>query len=443
MTTETIHGSWWNAETPDQKYGGVLTVESGKQPVLELRGHTLILQGATGPGVQFPGSTLVAAVHGDTSSGHFVLLDCQWGGMSMGLSQTTKLLARYAVSGIGIDGLDEEFVKRVDLRVPALSAMLGRYPVRPMGKGLRNKAKTARFAVHRAQHDWENGTTRVRWWFNPRTHLAPTSAKIEMHPEIVFRDSEKRSLRYCIEHWIRPSLGLIEVATGIEVTAAEIRLWQVQRPDKRHRFEYEPVRLYAPWVDEAKTELTDADLVANVVDVNMNPDGVMDLLEKFTHLQSTHIAFVDRLSVVMENHRQKRDAHSRFLDLSAGLEAYHSKTFGRGEMAQDDFVTRRDEVVQALKSSGLNPDELKFATKYLKKSSADHGLSKRLSDLGAKAGLKSKWKKSKVTHIEMAEYRNVLAHGGEPPSTDFRIAYEQLYELARKIVLIELGMINS
>lgn len=439
MPTETSYGTWWDPADPDNKVAGQLTWEHLKSPELSLldppmrmwAGRDLAAGEAMGIGDQF-----VPMLHGMLADrGGVTLLSCQFGGMKLGRTSTHRLRVGRVLTGVWLDEPDEAFARRVDAEFPALAGLLGEYPVRPV-KWPRGGSGQLRVKVDDRRLSWRAGDVEASWLYKWSSSVGTTDANFRMIPTVELTSSSPRSLGYWFDEWLIPINQLLTAATGAKSNPAVVRVWMKKNLTKTER----PTLAIPVWsrgVGEHDYEFDRHRVLMRAGAIDLNPGGLPDVLRRMVSLGLEQEVFLDLLTSTINY--SDRPVRNRYLDLTSGLEAYHTQRHGIAALSPEAFKAQRKEAIDALSVAGVEATARKFIKRWMP-TKPGRSLEERLRVLAKEVGLLDGWT---VDPGRMAGLRNDVAHGNTGlDHAALDTAYEQAFDLARRLVLHELAIVE-
>lgn len=437
MTTESSYGMWWDPADPDNKVAGHLTWEPLRTPILSLLDPPLRMWAgvdlAEGEAIGI-GEHFVPMLHGILADqGGVTLLACHFGGMSTGKTLTHRLRVGHVLTGVWLNEPAEAFLRRVEVELPALEALLGAYPVRPT-RNLTTRSRQVSLTLDSRTHHWKEGTTEIAWEYQWSTSVGRTMTRIAMAPTAVLSSSTPKSLGFWLDEWVVPMNQLMTVVTGAKSNPRSVRVWMKKnlRPVERQAT---GIPLWMQGVGDHEYEYQQHRVLMRADAIDLNPNGLPDVIRRTRRLSAEQDVFLSLLSGVINY--SDRPMRNRYLDLTSGLEAYHSQVHGVGPMSLDVFKTKRNEAIEAISAAGLDVTNRRFIKRWLL-TRPSHSLETRIGQLAKDVGVLKSWT---LDAQRMGALRNDVAHGntGVDPE-DLRTAYDQAFDLARRLVLHELGL---
>ncbi|MEQ1700653.1 MAG: hypothetical protein ABMA25_11100 [Ilumatobacteraceae bacterium] len=416
--TTSLFGHWWTPENPSRTFSGTLTQEPLKAPVLTLLDE----------GVAFVSPPEV--LHGSTDKGFVTLIRCTFAGVSISQAVLTRYRVEAAVFGARLTSPDQAWIRRIELEVPALVPLLGVWPLKTKLR-LPTHAKRATLTLDHNSFRWKDATNEIIWEYRLTTATDGTSARYAMVPVMSLTDAMPRSLRFWNE-LLFPINSAIEILTGSKSNPSVVRVWERKNLGRFDR-QVNPVTIMqrgvGPASDHAYTRpLANAEVLAT------NPGGLHDVARRALTLQREQPVFASFLSDAITY--PDRPIHNRFMDLMTSLESYDSVVRGLGPVEPERFKAQRATLLRAAKDA-LPPSDAKFVKRWFPGRSF-YSLEDRLRVLATRANVLGAWQ---LTPASMASVRNDIAHGNAKlRHEDLHGAYEQAFDLARRIALLDLGI---
>jgi hypothetical protein len=328
MQTGTFEGNWWLPETPEDKVSGVLTIEWGTRPVLELRG--LLRPNDVGDAIRL---TLVAGegypvVHGEAAEGRQITLE---GTSSMGGNE------------LHLDELDRSIV-----RLEAGRAWLGALLAEPSAETfmLMHLRLTRLTDITKSSSgaSVEGATIEVVPADpTPASETEPVGAELA---EFRVRVDDPLRIDALMDTYVRPMRSLIALATGGDVAIDELILEHrsganagrpIEVVEKRRNVSTRPDRRLLPH------EI--------LFDLDGLPTGFEDAIRRWllvgSRLRTILDLFVGPLVApfMYEEHR--------FLNFAQAAESYHRIQHDGTVLPPDGYAKRVDAALDAC------PTELK------------------------------------------------------------------------------------
>jgi hypothetical protein len=439
VSAESGYGMWWDPTDPENTVAGLLSWESLRSPTLSLLDAPARMWAGTdlasGQGVDF-GEQPVPMLHGKLADkGIVTLLDCRFFGMSLGRTSTHRLRIGKVLTGTLLHARDEAFVRRMEVELPALEALLGAYPVHPV-RYPTTQSRQIRLTLDHRQQSWKEGTTEITWEYQCSTSVRPTSTRVEMTPTLVLTNSAPKSLDYWIDEWVGPTNQLMTVATGAKSNPRSVTVWVKKNltPAERHTT---GISLWAQGVGEHEYQYRRDEVLLRAPQIDLNPKGLPDVIRQTRRLSADHDVFLSLLAGVINY--SDRPMRNRYLDLTSGLEAYHSQVHGVGPISVDTFKAKRKAAIDAVASARLDLADRRFIQRWLL-SRPSYSLEDRLRRLATDVGVLKRWT---IDAQQMSALRNDVAHGKTAVDLQLlRGAYDQARDLARRVVLRELGIVS-
>lgn len=369
--------------------------------------------------------------------GGVTLLHLTHAGISIGPTYQASLRARFAISGVWVDhDADDAFLRRVQVFLPSLETLL---PTKaysynfPKGRS----RDRHRVTVHPGRFTWSHDDVTVEWdrMSFPRINL--TDFALTTTTRLNLTSSRPRSVRYWVDTWIYPTLRLLPILTGRPADPSGVEMWMTKHArtaEQRHRV----FRLFARGIGERDDGTNERDRprpIATAADIDRNPDGLAGVLDRFAKFEADHPVALPLLQSSIYD--PDRPLPNRYLELTAALEAFDSKRIGEVPIPDATFKATRTEVLARVKEAGASTDDTKFLKRWMPTRS-HYSLEARLRRLHKAAPTGSAW--TDVTYADMAEIRNQLAHGTEADDEKLRVAHDQALDVARHLVLCELGI---
>lgn len=437
MKNETAYGTWWHPNHSDHEVTGTLTWHPLRVPELSVMDPPLHLwagdDGSRFEGVPLGGSASIAILHGLLADeGEITLLGCTYGGMALGKTHTYRFRAWQALKGIWLDHPEEPFARRIEAELPALALLLGQYPVRPaaLPKG---RSRKVTLDLEQRQLSWRADGCEVSWQYNPRTSVRDTSTRVSMTPTVTLTSPRPRSIGYWAGDWLYPINRLVEVATGRKSNPRMISAWPKKHlsPAEKHTTR---VAIWSKGVGAHDFQHDENDVLISAADIARDPARLPDVVRHVRRLASEQEVFLDLLSDTITH--QDRPIRNRYLDLVSGLEAFHTQIHGLGSISPDDFKRQRATAIAEIAS--IDPAARRFIKRWLP-GKPHRSLEYRLRALRETVGTLDGWN---VSAEQMARIRNNVAHGNsETDEGLLKTAYDQAFDLARRLVLHELGLL--
>ena len=182
-------GEWWEPERPATRVSGQLQIEPLRFPELALLNPPDELWAgpelAAGVAVGF-GEHAIPMLLGLTDDGAATLLDCRSSGIRWATTTTHRFRVACAVGDVWLDSPGEEFIRRVEVEVPALQALLG--PGLRLDKPSR-RATRLTVQVQRKKFVWRTTDVEVTWEYNWTANAGDTSVGIQSQPRVTLTSS--------------------------------------------------------------------------------------------------------------------------------------------------------------------------------------------------------------------------------------------------------------
>jgi hypothetical protein len=435
--SESSYGLWWAPAVPDRKVAGHLTYEPLRAPQLSLLDAPPQIW--AGPDLQPDesyqiGDMGIPILHGRLADqGEVTLLDCRWSGLSVGVTATHTMRVGRAVIGVLLDKPDQKFVRRIEIDLPALEILLGKYPIRPI-KWPNRRSRSVQLTLDNHRCSWDDSTTQIAWEYQWSVSVGDVSTNISMAPMMILTSGKPRSLDKWIGEWVSPVNDLLEVMTGARSNPRSISVWIKKHltPDERSAT---MMPIWQQGVGSHEHDLGRYEVLANAKAVDNNPLGLHDVVVRFRRLAVDQAVFLSLLGGAIRY--PDRPSQNRYLDLTSALEAYHSNLHGKGPITPETFQERRESIIAATNAAGLGSSDVRFMKRWLARWSY-FSLEQRLERLARDTGVLSNWS---VRTTRMAYLRNDIAHGNAyVDARELRTAHDQAFDLARRLVLQELGM---
>lgn len=435
---ESSFGMWWDPTEPDNKVAGQLTWEPLKAPVLSLLDPPLRMWAgadlAAGVARSLGGET-VPMIHGTLANrGEVTLLGCHWGGMKLQPKTATyRLRVSQALPGIWLDEPDEAFIRRVEVELPALAALLGEFPIRA-DKLATGRGRKVQLALDHRTHSWKSGEVEAMWRYNWTTTIGRTSSTVTMRPTVDLTSSRPKPLDYWVEQWLVPMNLLLTTVTGTRSNPAQINVWKRKHLTRDVRATLR-IPVWAQGVGQHDHASKRQRLLLRADAIDRNPGGLHSVLERVRDLGREQEVFLDLLIATINY--SDRPVRNLYLDLTSALEAFHSQRYGLSSMSVDTFKQQRKDAIDAIADSGVANAHRKFVKRWLP-GRPSRSLEVRLQRLARDVGVLESWT---ISPLEMASLRNDVAHGNT--GLDYRAldaAHEQAFDLSRRLVLHELGI---
>lgn len=425
MASESIYGMWWAPEQPDQKVPGSLTWEPPRAPVLEVRDPPESFGG-------FGRDLTIPIVVGDVSRfGWMTLLDCEYGGGNWGMSSSQRWHVGQAISRVRLDHRSYPMFRRVELDVPALALLLGRYPIRPKTP-LSGRSQEARFTLEHRRRTWKAEGVEVQAWYCWRKSRDELGVDLRMVPQIYLSTATSRSISYWFDEWLVPLNAFLEVATARPFRPRSVGLWTTKHITRMARAT-DRLDLWSSGIDpDAVSEFRGSDIhlsepLLSIEDIE--GASIHDVLKRAKSFTEKHEVFWSLLAFVLRE--TERPMRNRYLDVIASLEAYDSREHGVGPIDISLYKAERKRALESVQ----DPTARKFLKRWVRGRS-EFSLEDRLRRSAKATGVA--WKIDAAT---MAKVRNDIAHGNAHPDRYvLRDCFAQALEVARKLALAEMGL---
>ena len=258
-----------------------------------------------------------------------------------------------------------------------------------------------------------------------------------MIPTVELTSSSPRALGYWFDEWLIPINHLLTAATCAKSNPAEIRVWMKKNLTKAERSTH-AIPVWSRGVGEHNFEFDRHRVLMRATAIDLNPGGLPDVLQRMMALGVEQEVFLDLLTSTINY--SDRPLRNRYLDLTSGLEAYHTRRHGVAALSAEEFKTQRKEAIDALSAAGVQATARKFIKRWMPTESG-RSLEERLRVLAEEVGLLDGWT---VDPGRMAGLRNDLAYGNTGlDHAALDTAYEQSFDLARRLVLHELAILEA
>lgn len=441
--TRSSYGLWWAPDDPNSKVAGQLTWGDLRSPRLSLLEATNQMWVGPGQAAQLaaghgaaPGTELVPVLHGRLADhGIVTLLASRFAGINIGSTQTQTLQASEALVGAWLDDPEEKFLRRIEIDMPALEAVIGIFPITHV-KDPSGRAARIDYRLDHRRITWKRDGVEVIWEYKWSSHIGRTSADISMTPTMTLASGRPRSLTFWVNEWIVPLNRLMQIATGSSSRLRAVTGWEQKKPTPQQRAG-SSVEIWMRGVGDHDPGHDPHDVFMPAGAIALNPGGIHDVVHEVLRLSLEQEAFLGLLSDVIVF--QDRPLRNRYLDIVGALEAFHTQIKGRGPVPSDEFKAERKDTIASLRSAEADAAAVRFVKRWLP-SESHYALDRRLNDLGKLVGVADSWS---IDALAMARLRNKVAHGDtEVADHNLQAAYEQAFTLARFLVFRELGMVN-
>lgn len=424
--TQTLFGTWWNPEHPNQRWSGKLTWEPPFSPELELLDapfHTSFGQEHVPP-------MLLGRVD---RVGYITLLGCRPWGAHYGAGTTGNYRISHVLVGAHLNMSAERFVRRVELEVPALALVLGGRPV-DFGHQPTSRTRTMRVNVDRRRLVWKDDEVEIKFHYIWSVRHEELGLDITMSPYVYLSSRTSQSFDWWFTQWLLPLSQLIQVMSGEMFRAKRVGLWMKKGITRMERAA-ERIEVWQSGTDpQATVDFRSAERRQVPSLVTGHQLAFMPLLEVLRNGRSDerHEVFSGLLTSAMI-HRD-RPLRNRYLDAVTAIEAHDYAIHGEGPIERATFQERRAAAVSAV----TDPASKRFVKSWMPRKSG-FSLADRLER--TRTALRLDWEQSAST---MARVRNDIAHGNaHPDSRILEACFQQALLAARLLALDDVGAYAS
>ncbi len=439
MPAESSYGLWWDPQSPDRKVAGRLSWDRLGAPELELLDPTTPMWAGEQlvDGVYNFGTQWVPMLHGRLADkGAVTLLGCGYGGAKFGVTEVQKLRVGRALIGVLLEEPEERFIRRAELHMPALAQLLGDYPVRP-SKWPTRRTRKVQVDLEDRKLEWQSGDVEATVLYKFTGRQSTTSTSFEMIPTLELTSSTPKSLGYWLSEWVAPTNTLIETATGTKSSPASIHVWWKKNLSPLERAGGR-IPVWMAGVGDHDHSYERELILMSAAAINLNPGGLPDVLGRMRTLADEQEVFLDLLTATINS--VDRPIRNRYVDLTSALEAFHSRRYGVSSISKEDFASRRSDALDAVALAGTEAAHQKFLKKWVPRRPST-SLEARLRRLAKDVDVLGSWT---VPPGRMAQLRNDIAHGNAlVGGTELRTAFDQAFNLSRRLVLHEIGIRNK
>lgn len=431
------YGLVWEPSAPDNALAGQLRIADRKSVILRLLEPPPDLWAGlpSGQGVNLA-STRIPMLHALLADGgEASLLDCRWDGLSIAATQTQSLAARWLLVGAHLKSPDQKVARRVEVELPALGRLLGPQPLNVPATPPRRPKKLT-LTVDDRFRSWTENSLTITTEYRYRMNLGSIDASVRMTPTLILQSSTMLSIETWIDTWLVPLIEAVLYLTGGRANPTTITAWPKTRPSAAERATTR-MQILGRGIGADDSADEPGQPLVDITAFDRNPRGIHGVVDQLRALGASQTVFLELLRGVIQY--ADRPIRNRYLDLTACLEAYHSVSVGLGPIDPDAFKDSRKKALAAVKSAGVDASHHGFLKRWVLNRSS-YSLENRLQQLAATAGTGG-WT---VSAQRMAAIRNDIAHGNaELNSTELRGAYGQAFDLARELLLRELGMVAA
>ncbi len=432
MADKTRFGLWWEPHTPTAKVSGQLSQEPRRFPELSLvnppddmwAGPALAAGGVVGLG-----DHAIPIVHGETDQGGMTLLDCHQAGLQWNAAMTHRFRVACAIEGVWLDAPDEKFIRRVEVELPALEALLG--PGLAMDRPTR---RTSRLTIRTADRrfKWRDGEIEITWEYKWTANAGDTAVDIRTAPRVTLTSRSPRALDYWVTEWLNPMNQLCAIAAGGKSNPRSLSVWMKKNVRSVERATTE-LPVWMRGVGDHEYEFDRFEVLFGASTIDGTTGGLPSVLSATRRLTDDHPVFLGLLSDVLSN--PDRPLRNRYLDMTAAIEAYDAQVRGLGPVPEATFKAARRRALIA--ATGIDSVDIKFLKRWVPRRS-HYSLEARLDHVRRSVDGSITWG---VKANRMAALRNDIAHGNPVTSqAELSTAFDQAFRLARLIVMSEVGI---
>lgn len=421
--TESVFGTWWNPTEPAVRFAGRLVWDPPSAPILE------VLDAPTA--VAAWSDERIPVLIGEVDRfGWMTLLDCDWWGARWGAGSTRRFRVGQALSRVHCKDPSDQFIRRVEMDVPALALLLGEAPVNP-GIWPTSRSKTIHLNVDSRKRTWHSDEVDIEFRYTWRMTQAELSISVAMAPQVYLSSRRSHSFRWWLEKWLVPLSEFLLVATAEPFRARHLKLWVKKNISNLERSNA-GIHVWQTAIDpDAEVDFRSRNRrevppLVNEDELERMP--IHDILRRTAVFATRYEVFFGLLAESMvATDRPKRN---RYLDVVTAIEAYDSTVQGSGPIGDDRF--RKDRAMALDASCDLTAT--RFLRRWLPRRSF-YSLEQRLERTRRSLGLD--WARDAQA---MAQLRNDIAHGNARPDSVFLDdAFSQGLEAARLLALREMG----
>lgn len=334
-----------------------------------------------------------------------------------------------------LEEADEAFFRRIEVQLAGLGAML---PSNPLDLSVDSDGSSTAFTARLNHHEqcWVSPGKVVTWRRVPIASQedSATTNEFSLSTTTALRIDveEPRSFAQMLEEFIWPTMQLVTLAVGEDPKASGIVGWDGEYGGRERSLK--AMNVWTSGVaNRAPSWTPDAAFLA--YGVSWETMEIQEVLNNVRRINEDYPLLVSMTIGVSS--LPDRPARNRYLDLISGLESYHSIRYGHGDLPIDDHRRIRSEILERITSTGeLDATEGKFLKQHLA-TRPSKALHRRLADLYAQLEVPMT---ERIGVEAMAELRNSIAHGERIDATFLRTAYHAAEEIARKILLDEIGV---
>jgi ApeA N-terminal domain 1 len=420
--TQTLFGTWWNPEHPDQRWSGKLTWEPPHAPELEL----LDAPFHTGFGQE----QLVPMLLGRVDRvGYITLLGCRSWGARYGAGTTGNYRINHVLTGLHLTGPAERFVRRVELEVPALALVLGGRPV-DFGHIPTSRTRTMRVKVDRRRLVWKDDEVEIEFQYIWNVRHGELGLDITMSPQVYLSSRKSQPFDWWFTQWLVPLSQLIQVMSGEMFRAKRVGLWMKKGITRMERAA-ERIDVWQSGTDpEATVDFRSSERRQVPPLVTGHQLALLPLLEvlRSGRRDSQHEVFSGLTASAMIY--RDRPLRNRYLDAITAIEAHDYTEHGEGPVERTTFKERRTAALSGV----TDPAAKLFVNRWMQRRSS-FSLEQRLER--TRTAPRLNWEQSAGT---MAQLRNDIAHGNaHPDSWSLEACFHQALLAARLLALNDVG----
>lgn len=359
-------------------------------------------------------------------------LGCTPNSLTLGQTDTVEYKADILIEGVHADRADARYVRRIEAEIPSLASVLGRDPVR-LDRLPTSRTRAVPLRLDARRHSWSNGTITLDLRYVWSAHQGFAETSLRMRPTFTVTSRRNASPSELLEDWVLPFTQLLTIVTGREARPCKVSAWPRTAGRGIERMQTElPIRMRGFGSDAF--DYAAAQSLIKADDFNRNPGGLLAVLDLSRRLATSQEVFLGLLSAAIT--QTDRPRRNQYLDVVAALEAYHAQTVGEGPMSQAAFAQNRSAIISEHVALGGTSADVRFLKETLPSRSA-YGLPTRIGQLAKRLKLR---KSLTVTPERMAQLRNLVAHGSSADQGDLPEALDSAMELARRILLNDLGI---